>query len=267
MSEPEAKVGKMELDSNPDAGAHDTSEKVRQEVIELADEVQNEIDKLNEKAAKEILKIEQKYNNLRQPFFEKRSELMTKIPQFWVTTFVCHPEVSPLLGKEDIKALHYLTRVEVIEFEDNKSAYRIDFYFDENPYFENKVLSKEFNLDENGDETTKSTEIKWKFGRDLTKRSTPMQSRASRKRKRQEPESFFTWFTDHPDAGPDELGEIIKEDIWPNPLHYYLVPELEDDDEGDGDDEDKNKGVEGDNKKEEVKVVEGEDDKKNPDGF
>ena len=33
-----------------------------------------------------------------------------------------------------------MTRVEVTEFEDIKSGYRIDFYFDENPYFENKVL-------------------------------------------------------------------------------------------------------------------------------
>ena len=54
--------------------------------------------------------------------------------------------MSALLGEEDEEALHYLTRVEVTEFEDIKSGYRIDFYFDENPYFENKILSKEFHL-------------------------------------------------------------------------------------------------------------------------
>jgi len=32
-----------------------------------------------------------------------------------------------LLGEEDEEALHYLTRVEVTEFEDIKSGYRIDF--------------------------------------------------------------------------------------------------------------------------------------------
>ncbi|XP_053435289.1 protein SET-like [Nycticebus coucang] len=240
MSEPVAKVGKKELSSIQDDEAYTKAEKEKQELLDRADEVQTEIDGLNEQAAKEILKIEQTYNKLRQPFFEKRSELIAKIPQFWVTTFVCHPQVSQLLGEEEVEALHYLTRVEVIEFEDDKSAYRIDFYFDENPYFENKVLSKEFHLDENGDESTKSTEIKWKFEMDLTKRSGQTQSQASRKRKRQEPKSFFTWFTDHPDAGPDELGELIKEDIWPNPLHYYLAPELEEDDE------DEDGGVKGD---------------------
>jgi hypothetical protein len=57
----------------------------------------------------------------------------------------------------------------------------------------------------------------------LTKRSSQTQNKASRKRQHEEPESFFTWFTDHSDAGADELGEVIKDDIWPNPLQYYLV--------------------------------------------
>lgn len=35
--------------------------------------------------------------------------------------------VSALLGEEDEEALHYLSRVEVTEFEDIKSGYRIDF--------------------------------------------------------------------------------------------------------------------------------------------
>ena len=67
-------------------------EKEQQEAIEHIDEVQNEIDRLNEQASEEILKVEQKYNKLRQPFFQKRSELIAKIPNFWVTTFVNHPQ-------------------------------------------------------------------------------------------------------------------------------------------------------------------------------
>lgn len=50
------------------------------------------ISRLNEQASEEILKVEQKYNKLRQPFFQKRSELIAKIPNFWVTTFVNHPQ-------------------------------------------------------------------------------------------------------------------------------------------------------------------------------
>ncbi|XP_011888310.1 PREDICTED: protein SET-like [Cercocebus atys] len=117
---------------------------------------------------------------------------------------------------------------------------------DENPYFENKVLSKEFHLNENGDLSSNSTEIKWKSGKDLTKCSSQMQKKDSRKRQHEEPESFFTWFIDHSDAGADELGEVIEDDIWPKPLLYYLVPDMDDEEEGaeDGDDEEDEEGLE-----------------------
>uniref|UniRef100_A0A8C9CER6 Protein SET n=1 Tax=Phocoena sinus TaxID=42100 RepID=A0A8C9CER6_PHOSS len=144
-------------------------EKEQQEEIEHIDEVQNETDRVNEQASEEILKVEQKYNKLRQPFFQKRSELIAQSPDFGVTTFVNHPQVSALLGEENEEALHYLTRVKVTEFEDIKSGYRIDFYFDENPHLEDKVLSKEFHLNESGDPSSKSTEIKWKSRKDPTK--------------------------------------------------------------------------------------------------
>ncbi|XP_041430090.1 SET nuclear proto-oncogene S homeolog isoform X2 [Xenopus laevis] len=222
MSAPAAKVSKKEVNSNHD-GADETSEKEQQEAIEHIDEVQNEIDRLNEQASEEILKVEQKYNKLRQPFFQKRSELIAKIPNFWVTTFVNHPQVSALLGEEDEEALHYLTRVEVTEFEDIKSGYRIDF--------------------------------------DLTKRSSQTQNKASRKRQHEEPESFFTWFTDHSDAGADELGEVIKDDIWPNPLQYYLVPDMEDEEaEGEEEDDEEEEGLEDIDEEGDEDEVEGSED-------
>ncbi|KAL1776310.1 SET isoform X1 [Sigmodon hispidus] len=190
-------------------------EKEQQEAIEHIDEVQNEIDRFNE---------------------QKRSELITQIPNFWVTTFANHPQVSALLGEEDKEALHYLTRVEVTKFEDIKSDYRIEFCFDENPYFENKVLSKEFYLNDSSDPSSKFIGIKWKCGKDLTKRSSQTQNKASRKRQQRARELLYL-VTGHSDAGADELGEAIKNDIWPNPLQYYLVPDV-DDEEGEAEDDD-----------------------------
>ncbi|XP_062944088.1 protein SET-like [Cynocephalus volans] len=219
-------------------------EKEQQEAIEHIDEIQNETDRLNEQASEEILKVEKKYNKLHQPFFQKRSELMAKILNFGVTTFVNHPQVSALFGEEDEEALHYLTRAEVTEFEDIKSGYRIDFYFDENPYFGNKVRYKQFHLNESGDPSSKSTEIKWKSGKDLMQCSSPTQNKASRKMQHEEPESFSTWLIDHPDAGAGELGEAIKDNIWPNPLQYYLVPGM-DEEEGKGEEDDDDEEEEG----------------------
>uniref|UniRef100_A0A2K6KFJ8 Uncharacterized protein n=1 Tax=Rhinopithecus bieti TaxID=61621 RepID=A0A2K6KFJ8_RHIBE len=198
------------------AGLLKKGEKEQQEAIECIDEVQNEIDRFNEQASAEILKVEQKYDKLHQPFFQKMSELIAKVPNFGLTTFVNHPQTSALL-EEDKEAL----------------SYRIDFYFHENPYFENKVLPKEFHLNESGP-SSKTTEIKWKSGKDLMKRSSQTQNKAGRKRQREEPESFFTWFTDHFDAGADELGEVTKDDTWSNSLECYL----EEEDEGEEDEDD-----------------------------
>ncbi|CAD7680011.1 unnamed protein product [Nyctereutes procyonoides] len=171
-------------------------EKEQQEAIEHIDE---------------ILKVEQKYNKLCQPFFQKRPELIAKIPNFGVTTLVNHPQVSALLGEEDEEAQHYLTRGEVTEFEDIKSSYRIDFYFDENPYFKNK----EFHLNESGDPSSNQT-----------------QNKASRKRQHEGPESFFPGH------------QRIKDNIWPNPLQWYLVPDIDDGEGEEGDDDDDEEGLE-----------------------
>lgn len=52
-------------------------------LLEEIDTCQNEIDGLNEQASEEILKIEQKYNKLRKPFFEKRSTIISKVINLW----------------------------------------------------------------------------------------------------------------------------------------------------------------------------------------
>ena len=86
--ETQAKIPK--LDVKPDPNIEDGKVVVdnvqeAQDIIEEIDRVQNEIDALNEEASEEILKVEQKYNNLRQPHFNKRADLIKKIPNFWVT--------------------------------------------------------------------------------------------------------------------------------------------------------------------------------------
>uniref|UniRef100_A0A8D0YNH5 Uncharacterized protein n=1 Tax=Sus scrofa TaxID=9823 RepID=A0A8D0YNH5_PIG len=121
-----------------------TEEKEQQEATEYIDEVYSEIGRLNEQASEQILKVEQKYNKLHQPFFQKRLKLIAKIPNFGVTTLGNHSQVSTLLGEVDEEALHYLTRVEVTAFENIKSGYRIDFYFDESPYFKINFSQKNF---------------------------------------------------------------------------------------------------------------------------
>lgn len=68
--------------TEPDEGDYNTE---TQKALEEIDACQNEIDALNEKASDEILKVEQKYNKLRKPYFEKRNDIIKRIPNFWVT--------------------------------------------------------------------------------------------------------------------------------------------------------------------------------------
>jgi len=218
-----------------------------QKALEEIDSCQNEIDALNEKASEEILKVEQKYNKLRKPYFEKRNDIIRKIPNFWVTAFVNHPQISAILEEEEEECLHFLAKLEVEEFEDIKSGYRIKFFFEDNPYFENDVLTKEFHLGSSGDPASQSTEIKWKDNQNLVEKSAERsKSKDNGNRKRghpSRPRTFFAWFTDHGDPSADDIAEVIKDDMWPNPLQYFLVPDIEiengmDDDDCDSDDDD-----------------------------
>ena len=46
---------------------------------------------------------------------------------FWPTVLVSHARLSELISEEDEEALQLLTRIEVHEFDDIKSGYKIDF--------------------------------------------------------------------------------------------------------------------------------------------
>lgn len=195
-------------------------DKEAQRVVEQIDEVQTQLDRLNEMASEEILKVEIKYNKQRQPHYKKRSELISKISHFWVTVFINHPQLSALIEPEDESALQFLRKIEIDDTEDIRSGYAIKFYFDPNPYFENDILVKEFNISDACEASSKSTPIKWKAGKNFTQKD----GRDSRKRPRDESTGgFFTWYTESVDAGADEIGELIKDDIYINPLQYFLV--------------------------------------------
>lgn len=198
-----------------------------QKAIQSMDEIQNKLDELTEKASVEILVVEQKYNKLRKPHYQKRNQIIGQIPAFWATVFSNHPQVSSIVTERDEEALQYLTEMEVEEFEDIKSGYKVSFHFKENPFFINDLLVKEFHISDeaaDGDlPASKSTEIKWKPGKSLVPKAD---LKAGAKRGKDDMStgsaSFFSWFTDVVEDGICEIGESLKDDIWPNPLQYFL---------------------------------------------
>lgn len=196
--------------------------------LEQVENIQIEICNLNEKASEEILKVEQKFNKLRRPHFEKRNELLKEIPNFWLTSLANHPIIGALIDSaEDEDCLHHMVNLDVEEFEDIKSGYKLKFHFRENPYITNEVIVKEFRLVNSDDVLSSSTLIVYKDtpqGKAL--KATVDESIAHYRRSRERPNrthhSFFSWLTEHSDSGPDEVADILKDQIWPNPLEFFF---------------------------------------------
>jgi template-activating factor I len=226
-----AKIAKVSYNNGGEKSEMEREEET-QATIERIDDTQSEIDALNEQASEEILLVEKKFNKLREPFYKKRFEDIATIQAFWVTAFINHPQISGLLNEKDEEALAYLQNIYVAENDDIKSGYKISFTFRENPFFGNETIEKEVKLNDMGEPQASSTAIKWKPGKCLGSSDGTVQKSGP------DTESFFNWFSDNSDPGADELGEIIKDDLWPNPLQYYLATEGMEEEEGDDDDDD-----------------------------
>ncbi|XP_045481843.1 protein SET-like [Harmonia axyridis] len=211
-----------------------------QKNLEAIDICQTEIDKLSIKASEGILKIEQKFNLLKKPHFERRSEIIRNVPNFWFTAIMNHPDLSSIVDEKEEECLQFLNRIEVVDFEDIKCGYEIQFHFEENPFFENSTIKKEFHLG-SGPASSLSTQIKWKD--DITKNIDFNSGKSGRKR-HLESKSFFSWFFDNVDPVSDDIAEIFKDDLWVNPLQYYLVPDMDDANGAENDEDSESSSVE-----------------------
>jgi template-activating factor I len=229
---------KVKLSEN---GAEENGEQLDGELvlsIEKLQEIQDELEKINEEASDKVLEVEQKYNEVRRPVYDKRKDIIDSIPDFWLTAFVSHPALGELLNDKDQLVFKHLRSIEVEDFKDVKSGYSITFNFNDNEFFEDKKLTKTYTFLDEGTTKVTATSIKWKEGHGIT--NGVSDDKKGNKRTHEEEESFFTWFSETQKEGTedihDEIAEIIKEDLWPNPLNYFAT-DIDEDYEGDEDEE------------------------------
>jgi len=234
------------------------------QAIEKLQEVQDELERVNEEASDKVLEVEQFYNELRRPVYSKRNDIIHNIPDFWLTAFLSHPVLCDLLTDEDQKVFKYLESLDVEDFKDVKSGYSISFNFRANPYFNDAKLTKVFSFSDDGTTSVSGTQPKWKAGMDLTNGVVPEKEGLKRPLV---DDSFFKWFSDTEqkvslDGIQDEdsffglqVAEVIKDDLWPNPLKYFNNEQDEDGFESgeqeSGDDEDTGKADDEDDEPEE----------------
>ncbi|KAG7401250.1 hypothetical protein PHYBOEH_002434 [Phytophthora boehmeriae] len=185
-----------------------------QKVLESVQKVEEEVEKVNEEQAKEILAIENKYNAKKRPTYVKRNKLLADIPKFWKQTLVNHPLIGNLFDEDDVKALEYLENFDV-HFVDENGGYKLEMTFKENPFFSPNTLWKEFKFTDDDELEVKASEISWKDEAGVTEESENF--------------NFFQWFAKT--ENENEIAEIIKDEVWKNPVAFYTMDEDEDDDE------------------------------------
>ncbi|CAH0479515.1 unnamed protein product [Peronospora belbahrii] len=201
----------------------------RKEIVENVQKIEEELEQLSIEKVEEVLAVETKYIVKTRDVYVKRNELLSEIPHFWKQVFLRHPVVGRYLNKNDGKMLmEYLQTFDI--FVDNIGSFRIQLIFHENPYFSPTILWKQFDLLEEEVRVTAS-KITWM---ERAYRTYAMEN------------FFFQWIVST--DGDQGLAKIMKEELWKNPVKYFVTNNNDnrDKDESDVDesDEEEDKDIE-----------------------
>eukprot|EP00244_Chara_vulgaris_P007151 TRINITY_DN267_c0_g1_i1.p1 TRINITY_DN267_c0_g1~~TRINITY_DN267_c0_g1_i1.p1 ORF type:complete len:369 (+),score=102.86 TRINITY_DN267_c0_g1_i1:335-1441(+) len=271
--------------------------------VEALRTLQSKHDELEAEFEKELTALEVKYEKLYEPLYQQRASVVVGdvepedqvdapppasappaegaaaavaedvvdakgVPNFWLTAMKNFDMIGEMITARDEPALKYVRDVKWNRLEDGKS-FKIDFLFNENPYFSNSVLSKTYHMIEEDEpvlEKSEGTEIDWLAGKNLCVKV--MQKRTAKKgnkpgriaTKTEKCKSFFNFFS-APEI-PDELsaldeeeaeqlqeimeedyevGAAIREKLIPHAVSWFtgeaVQEEDEEDDEGDEEDD------------------------------
>ena len=202
-----------------------------------------------------------------------KEECETKeIEDYWEKVII-NSRYFTITDKDKI-ILKYLTKVKIEKFPENLNDFRVDFYFKENEFFNNEILSKKYIYGKDSlIKKAEGTNIDWKSpDKNTTIEKVKKRIKKGKKYineiKEAKVDSFFSFFAQVDDMSfiTDEVT-FFKEDLFTNQLEYYMdivsktkkgaFDDDEDDDLDDDYDDKKNKKDEkdeaNDGKKEECK--------------
>jgi len=221
---------------------------------------------IKEKAT--IEEIDEKTNEV----IEKKDENVNGIPSFWLTIMKNVEMLAEMVQETDEPVLEKLEDVTVKLHAKPQMGFTIYFHFQENDYFGNSVLTKEYEmkcepLEEDpfsfeGPEIIKCKGclIDWKKGKNITVKTVKKKQKHKNKgntrtiTKQVKADSFFNFFDpplvpDDPAAEVDEetqalltadfeIGHYINERIVPRAVLYFTGEALEEDSEYDEEESD-----------------------------
>ncbi|KAF5466432.1 hypothetical protein F2P56_016358 [Juglans regia] len=270
------------------------SPKVRKRV-EVLREIQSQHDELEAKFFEERAALEAKYQKLYEPLYTKRYEIVNGVvevggvakeaavdqegdkaaeekgvPDFWLTAMKTNEVLTEEITENDEGALKYLKDVKWHRI-DNPRGFKLEFFFDPNPYFKNSILTKTYHMIDDDEpilEKAIGTEIEWYPGKSLTQKLLKKKPRKGSKNakpitKTESCQSFFNFFNppqvpeDDDDLDEDaaeelqnqmeqdyDIGSTIRDKIIPHAVSWFTgeAAQEEYEDAGDNDDDDDDEG-------------------------
>ncbi|XP_027333923.1 nucleosome assembly protein 1;3-like isoform X4 [Abrus precatorius] len=208
--------------------------------VEVLREIQGQHDELEAKFFEERAALEAKYQKLYQPLYTKRYDIVNGlteveggaanettpdteedcekgVPAFWLNAMKNNDVLAEEISERDEGALKFLKDIKWSRI-DNPKGFKLEFFFDTNPYFTNSVLTKTYHMideDEPILEKAIGTEIQWHPGKCLTQKLLKKKPKKGSKNakpitKTENCESFFNFF--NPPQVPDD-DEDIDEDM------------------------------------------------------
>jgi len=166
-----------------------TEEELKQAALQEAEatkEEESEEKKGEKKEQKEETKKEEKEEETKE-----QVEDVKGVPNFWLCAMQHHGDFAESITKQDEKAMKYLVdiRSKPLPLEEGRSdsSFLLEFEFNENPYFTNKILTKTYclveheQLQETMFDKMEGTDIDWKPGKNLTVKMVQVSQSAGRR--------------------------------------------------------------------------------------
>ncbi|KAL2338735.1 hypothetical protein Fmac_013181 [Flemingia macrophylla] len=208
------------------------------------------------------------------------------VPAFWLTAMKNNEVLAEEISERDEGALKFLKDIKWSRIE-NPKGFKLEFFFDTNPYFTNSVLTKTYHMideDEPILEKAIGTEIQWHPGKCLTQKILKKKPKKGSKNakpitKTESCESFFNFFNppqvpeDDEDIDEDaaeelqnqmeqdyDIGSTIRDKIIPHAVSWFTGEAIQGEEFGDLEEDEDDDDIEEDDDEEEDDDDEEEDD-------
>ncbi|GFQ02281.1 nucleosome assembly protein 1 [Phtheirospermum japonicum] len=223
------------------SGIMETLSPIVRKRVEALREIQSEHDELEAKFLEERAALEAKYQKLYDPLYTKRFEIVNGVvevegvtdtgadqgedkanegkgvPDFWLTAMKTNEILTEEISERDEEALKFLKDIKWAKIDDPK-GFKLEFFFDVNPFFKNSVLTKTYHMVDDEEpilEKAIGTQIEWYPGKCLTQKVLKKKPKKGVKNakpiiKTEKCESFFNFFS--PPEVPENEDDIDEDE-------------------------------------------------------